>query len=443
MYTRLFQDPFTSPALRQLLSAESYMRSMLEVELQLVRVQEEEGQWPQGTAQQLREALAESPLLDYEVLAGIGLGGNVAIPFVKHIRELLPAGLKRCLHYGPTSQDIVDTALMLELRKALLWFERKGEALEGHLRQLVEQHRHTLMIGRTLMQQALPITFGLKAAGWLQSVRQASQRLQGLKSELLQLQFGGAAGTLAALGADGLTTHDQLAQALELAAPAMPWHTNRQSMHALFTALDAVAVSLEKIAGDVALMAQTEVGEVAEPAGEGMGESSSMPHKRNPVRCALIHGATRQIHGLVTTHLTNAAHPHERALGGWHTEWSTLYEAMLLLGGALEQAEILLAGLEVFPARMRANLYTTQGVIMAEPVSLELAQRMPRDLAMAAVKTATRVALAEQIGFTEALYRDELIQAALSRDELEQLAAPESYLGATQGFIDRVLAQGS
>ncbi|WP_106475757.1 lyase family protein [Phytohalomonas tamaricis] len=355
MYARFVKHPFMSRATLEHFSAEALTRAMLRFELALAAAEETHGALPSGTHNALKTQL-EAYTFDLDALeAGIVQGGNVAIPFVKQAKKALPDELKKRFHVAATSQDVVDSALMILTRERLPVILGLTLRINQALAALMRAHGETLMIGRTLMQQAMPMTFGVKAAQWAVGIEQGRQRLNDVAEHGLYVQFGGPVGVQAGLD-DGLTIMKTLATTLGLSSPVLPWHTDRQPIHALITALDALACGAEKIATDISLLTQSEIGEVREPAGEGMGESSSMPHKHNPVRCALIRTAARQIHGHTATIINAAAQPLERALGEWHAEWAPLIESQALLEGALEQLVVVLEGLEVIPEAMQRNL---------------------------------------------------------------------------------------
>ncbi|MED5295561.1 MAG: adenylosuccinate lyase family protein, partial [Pseudomonadota bacterium] len=346
-----------------------FIASMLAFELALVRAQERIGAVPPGTAADMAERLEHHAFDVDELARGVASGGNPAIPFVKAGRGALPDHLKRYWHQGATSQDVVDSALMHLLTPRLGAIDGLLERCRTAGMALMRTHADTPMVGRTLMQQALPITFGAKVAQWTVGLEQARRRLGEVADQGLPVQFGGAVGVHSGWGDEGMALMQAIAQELGLSCPILPWHTNRQPIHTLQTALDAVAGAVENLALDVSLLTQTEVGEVSEPSAPGMGESSSMPHKRNPVRCALIRSSARRLHGHTSVVLGAVAQPLERGLGEWHAEWVPLTESVLLVEGALEQAAVLLEGLEIHPERMAANLAVTGGAIMAEPVA--------------------------------------------------------------------------
>ena len=439
MPAALIQHPFMSQLALVDCNAEAMVQAMLAFELALAEVQEVRGIVPAGASGQMRRLL-EGHRFDIDaVAAGIASGGNAAIPFVKQGRAALPAELKRYFHQGATSQDVVDSALMLLLKPRLAALDALLRRCRAAALALMREHEQTVMVGRTLMQQALPITFGVKVAHWAIGLEQARRRLVGVE---LPVQFGGAVGVHSGLeepGLDdlGLDVMDALAERLGLSAPVLPWHTDRQPVHALGTALDAAAGAAEKLALDVALLTQTEVGEVAEPSAPGMGESSSMPHKRNPVRCALIRGAARQVHGHTTVLLNAAAQPLERGLGEWHAEWAPLVDSALLLEGALEQAAVLLEGLEVHPEAMQRNLAATGGGIMAEPVAKLLAPTLGPDAAKRISAEAAETARLQGVAYAAALNAHPEVQGRLDPEEVACVTDPSLYLGSSRAQVAR------
>jgi 3-carboxy-cis,cis-muconate cycloisomerase len=439
MPAAFIQYPFMSHQGLVATNADAMVQAMLAFELALAEVQEHRGVVPKGASSTMRVTL-ENHAFDIETLAAeITSGGNAAIPFVKQGRAALADELKRYWHQGATSQDVVDTALMLLLKPRLARIDALLERCRLAGMTLMQAHDQTVMVGRTLMQQALPITFGFKVAHWTLGLEQARRRLAPLAESGLPVQFGGAVGVHSGWDELGLEFMDALAERLGLARPVLPWHTDRQPIHALGTALDAVAGAAEKLALDVALMTQTELGEVSEPAGEGMGESSSMPHKRNPVRCALIRGAARQMHGHTTVLLNAAAQPLERGLGEWHAEWAPLIDSALLLEGALEQAAVLLEGLEVHPDAMKRNLAVTGGAIMAEPVSRLLAPLLGQDAAKRIAAEAAEIARSSGRAYAVALAEHDEVKGHIELGDLEAASDPVKYLGSSLAQIRRAV----
>jgi len=437
MPASLLQHPFMSASALAECNAEAMVQAMLAFELGLAEVQEARGAVPEGASHRLRESLEAHAFDSQAIAAGIASGGNAAIPFVKQARAALPDDLKRFFHQGATSQDVVDTGLMLLFKPRLASLDALMVRCRAAALSLMQRHDETVMVGRTLMQQALPITFGVKVAHWAIGLEQARRRLAGCE---LPVQFGGAVGVHSGWDDQGLDFMDALGERLGLSTPVLPWHTDRQPVHALGTALDAAAGAAEKLALDVALLTQTEVGEVAEPSAPGMGESSSMPHKRNPVRCALIRSAARQVHGHTTVLLNAAAQPLERGLGEWHAEWAPLIDSALLLEGALEQAAVLLEGLEVHPEAMRRNLAATGGGIMAEPVARRLAPLLGQDAAKRVSAEAAETARRQGIAYAAALEAHPEVQGRLDAGTLAEVTEPSLYIGSSRAQVRRAIA---
>ena len=351
----LINQPFVHPSIADDLSDRLFIQAMLDFELAIVAVREKNHLLPHNTHQQSKQALTLD-LFDIDAIsAQTYLGGNAAIPFVAQAKALLPSDIKPYFHQTLTSQDVIDTAMMMMLKTA---FQRINQDLIAALKAcslLIEQHDATPMSGRTLMQQALPITFGAKVSQWAASLIAVVPNLQKIEQSGFYLQWGGPVG----MSDEKNEQHDlpqQVATLLGLSVPLLPWHTNRQPIHAIASILDACAGAMENIVEDIALMCQSELGEVSEPATAGMGGSSSMPHKRNPILCALIKAATLRMHGHMSVISNTTAQPFERALGQWHASWVPLTEGTALVAGAASYLKTLLQGLQVYPKRMDANL---------------------------------------------------------------------------------------
>ena len=294
------------------------------------------------------------------------------------------------MHWGATSQDVTDTAMVLLLGRCRRVLEADHERVSRGLRRISDEHAHTVMLGRTLLQPAPPITFGLKAAGWLGAVRRGWSRVASRFDEAAYLQFGGASGTLAALGDRGLAVSEALAGELNLKCPDAPWHGHRDRLAALMAALSIYTASLGKMALDIALLMQYEVGEAAEPGGDGRGGSSTMPHKRNPTACMLAIAASKRTPGLLADFLAGMVQEHERAVGGWQAEWATVQAIVQSAGVALEAMAEVAEGLTVDAARMRRNIDATQGAVFAEKAMMLLAPEMGREAAHRAVEESVR-----------------------------------------------------
>ena len=370
--------------------------------------------------------------------------GNPVVPLVADLTEAVEAeagpAAARWVHHGATSQDIIDTAASLVAVRALgpVLDDLAGaaEAAAG----LADRHRGTVMAGRTLGQQALPTSFGLKAAGWLVALQEATAGLARVRRERLAAQLGGAVGTLAGFGPDGIEVASRYAQELGLAEPTLAWHTNRARVAEVAAALGVAAGGLGKLALDVTLLAQTELGEVTEAAGQGRGGSSTLPHKRNPITAVLVVAATRRVPGLVATLLGSMAQEQERATGAWHAEWEPQAELLGLVGGAAARTRELLQGLEVHPERMRRNLEATGGLLLAERVAAALAGPLGRTGAQDLVQRLSRRAADTGQSLRAELAADPTVREHLDETGLDRLLDPEGYLGAAEQLIDRALA---
>jgi 3-carboxy-cis,cis-muconate cycloisomerase len=430
---------YGSDAMRAVFDEQTYFQRMLDVEAALARVQARLGIIPAAAAETIAAA-AKAENLRTEILAASAR--NVGYPVVGLVAELSRAAGEAgaWTHWGATTQDIMDTATVLQVRDGLALIDAELQAVLAALAGQAEKHRHTVMAGRTHLQQALPITFGLKCATWALPFISHRQRLAQLRPRVEQVEFGGAAGTLASLGEQGIAVLEGLATELGLAIPPAPWHVCRDALAETTAFLGLVCGSLAKIATDIILLAQTEVGEVAEPYVAGRGASSTMPQKRNPIASEYILAAARSVQGLVPVMLGAMAQDHERATGPWQAEALALPQAFVLTHGALLHARAIAEGLVVDAKRMRRNLDLTNGLIVAEAVMMGLAPVLGRSEAHHVVKHACDVALADGIGLAEALERDPAVSQRLDRPAIERLTDPASYLGSAQAFIDRVLA---
>jgi 3-carboxy-cis,cis-muconate cycloisomerase len=432
----------STPPLRAIFGDQMRIQRMLDVEAALAHVQGRLGIIPSTAAVKIATACKVSDI-DIDALAiAAATAGNVAIPLVKQLTAKVAetdAEAAKYVHWGATSQDIIDTGLMLQLCDALAHIETDLLQLGDTLAHLAQQHSMTPQVGRTWMQQALPITFGLKLAGWLDALTRHRTRIVQLKPRLLVLQFGGAAGTLASLGLQGLAVMQALATELQLAVPALPWHATRDRTVELASILGMLTGSLGKSARDLALLAQTEIAEVAEPDGPGRGGSSAMPHKRNPVACATVLAAATRMPGLVATMLSAMPQENERALGGWQAEWECVPQIVQLAAHALQQMLQAVAGLRVDPQRMRDNLDMTQGQIMAEAVTLALAPVLGRAAAYDVVERACRQAASQNRHLRDVLMEQGEMTSQLTEQHLRGLFDPLVYIGEAPNFVERAI----
>lgn len=433
----IFGPLFGAAEINSLFSDGAYVRALVEVEIALARAQARLGVIPAAAAQEIAQASADK--IDLTVLAnGTLRSGFPIIALVQELRKQVRAEAAPFVHWGATTQDIMDTACVLQLRAVLPILRSRLGEISRHLMALAEKNRATVLAGRTHSQQALPITFGLKAAAWLAPLARHGERLAQMEPRLLVVQFGGAAGTLAALGDRGLAVTQALADELQLNAPAMPWHTQRDGFVELGGWLSLVTGSLGKMAQDVILLAQTEVGEVGESAEAGRGGSSTMPQKSNPIASELIVAAARMNASLLAALHNAQIHEHERATHGWQLEWLTLPQMIQLTGGALKQAAYLAKNLQVDGAAMLANIARAHHVILAEAAVFALSKAMPRAQAEELVKRACAAAVSDNQPLVDCV--KQLAGAAAASIDWQELARPENYLGESDRLIDRVLA---
>jgi 3-carboxy-cis,cis-muconate cycloisomerase len=440
---RLIESLSTTSALAELFSDRSILQAMLDFETALARVQGALQVIPQSAADAIaRSAKAED--FDAVALAEAALrAGTPAIPLVQQLTErvrLLDPAAAGYVHWGATSQDVCDTALVLLLCRAKSILGSDLTRLEQALVRLSEQHSRTVMLGRTLMQPAPPITFGLKAAGWLGVVHRSRLRLEGAFEQTQVLQFGGASGTLAALGDQGLAVAEALTRELNLALPDAPWHAHRDRFGVLICACGVLAGALAKMARDIVLLAQEEVKEVAEGKSEGRGGSSAMPHKRNPIGCITALAAAGRVPALVSSFLSGMVQEHERAAGAWQAEWSIVTGVIGATGLAAASMAEVAEGLTVDAARMRTNIEATRGAVFAERAAILLARKLGRDAAHKLLEQATRQATEQGRRLSEVLREMGEVTDAVNSAALDDLEQPEQYLGSAEEFRRRLLA---
>jgi 3-carboxy-cis,cis-muconate cycloisomerase len=416
----------------------AWLQAMLDFEAALARASARFGIVPAEAAEEIAAA-CRAELYDVDELGRASAdAGNPAAPLVKALTAQVGEDAAAHVHRGATSQDVVDTAAMLVAKQALsVLLDDLGACAEASAR-LADEHRATVLAGRTLLQQAAPVTFGLKAAGWLRGLTEARE-LIAFRERFLQVQLGGAVGTLSALEDNGLDVADELARELGLAPMTLPWHTMRFRVGALAGVVGAAAGVVEKIARDVILLAQTEVGEAREASAEGRGGSSTMPQKQNPVGAVAAVACACRAPGLVATLLASMGQEHERAAGAWQAEWEPFAELLRLVGSAAHHLRGVLEGLEVDRERMRENLERTHGLLLAESVVTALTPTLGRARANELVTAASKEAAAG-VPFHDALMRVPEIADGLGAQGVAAALSPDGYLGASSALIDRALA---
>ena len=437
--SKIFGPLFGDSEINELLTDEAYVRALVEVEIALARAETRLAIIPSSAGEQISNA-AQWNKIDIAVLAqGTARSGVPIIALVQELRKAVGREAAPYVHWGATTQDIMDTAWVLQLRSAIKLYKKRLVELARHLSELANRHRVTVLAARTHGQQALPVSFGLKAAAWLAPLIRHAERLDEISPRLLVVQFGGAAGTLAALGDKGLAVMHGIADELGLDAPVMPWHAQRDNLVEFAGWLSLLTGSLGKMAQDIVLLAQTEVGEVSESAEEGRGGSSTMPQKSNPITSELILAAARTNASLLSALHQAQVQEHERATHGWQVEWLTLPQMIVLTGGALKHALYLAKNLQVDPGKMRENITRADDVILAEAAVFALAKTMPRAKADELVKRACGMAVSQRkplIGIVRNLAANIISDDTV---DWQALAAPENYLGETAKIIDRVL----
>lgn len=435
----IYRDAFGTEAMRQVFSDEAAVARQVEVEVALAKVEGRLGVIPQEAAAEIARRSDASKIDLAKLKQRTDVVGYPIVGLVAQLAQQCgEAG--RYLHWGATTQDVMDTGLVLQLREALALVGTDLEALEAALAKLARDHRLTVMAGRTHMQQALPITFGYKAAVWLSMIVRHRRRLEELKPRVLVGQFAGAAGTLASLGDRGLAVSDALMDELGLARPDIPWHVSRDGPAEAVSFLALVTGTLAKIATDVMLMMQTEIGEAFEPFEEGRGSSSTMPQKRNPIACEFIIAAAKVVRQQAGLMLDGMVADHERATGPWQAEWVALPQAFVATSGALKHSRFMLEGLVVDADRMRTNLGVTGGLIVAEAVMMAFADKVGRQEAHHIVYAACRKALEGGTTLLSELEKLPEVTRHLSRERLAELTDPVNYLGSAPAMVDRVLA---
>ena len=436
----IFRDIFTTEDMRRVFSDEQRTAFYLEIEAALARVQGRLGIIPLEAAREIEsKCRIENIDLNKLKLQTERIGYPI-LGVVQQIVAICANGLGEWCHWGATTQDITDTATVMQIRAGLALVETEMERIAAALADLARRYRLTPMAGRSNLQQAVPITFGFKAASLLAAFQRHRQRLKELRPRVLVGEFAGAAGTLSSLGADGLKVQAGLMQELGLGQPEIAWHTVRDRIGEVGAFLALLTGTLGKISMDVKLLMQTEVGEVFEPFHEGRGSSSTMPQKRNPISSLYIHANAALVRQHAAALFEAAVADHERSTGPWEIEWIALPEIFLLSAGALAQTRVVVEGLQVDAAQMRANLDITHGTIVSEAVMMGLGPYLGRQRAHDLVYDICREATTSRTSLVELLARNSEISKHLSRAELERMVDPAHYLGLAGEMVDRVLA---
>jgi 3-carboxy-cis,cis-muconate cycloisomerase len=441
----LIESLATTPALSALFGDESVLRAMLEFETALALAEARCGVIPSQAADAI-SAAAKHRDFDISVLADAAFrAGTPVIPLVKMLTEQVrkaDAQAARFVHWGATSQDVADTAMSLLLKRAEPILSADLLRLETSLAGLAGRHKDSVMLGRTLLQPAPPVTFGLKAAGWLASVRRGRRRFRQALDAAAVLQFGGASGTLASLGDRGIPVAEALNSGLGLGdLPAAPWHTQRDELATLICSCGVLTGSLGKMARDMSLLMQDEVGEATETGGEGRGGSSTMPNKRNPTACALTLAAAYRVPGQVASFLSALVQEHERGIGGWQAEWPIIAAVVQSTGVAIASMAEVAEGLSIHPQKMRLNIENTNGAIFAERAMMLLGTKLGRDVAHRILEAAAKKSAEDGRKLSAVLAEIPEVTVHLGPAELGQLETPQQYLGSAEAFRKALVSE--
>ena len=436
----VFRDIFSTGAMRSVFSDENRVQKYLDFEAALARAQARLSIIPKEAAEEICRHCRLAEIDFAKLKAQTERIGYPVLPVVQQLVALCRDGLGEWCHWGATTQDITDTATVMQIREALILIERHLDGIVGALAALARKYRDTPMAGRSNLQQAVPITFGYKVATLLAAFERHRKRLNELRPRVLIGEFGGAAGTLSSLGGRGLATQAELMKELKLAVPAIAWHTVRDTIAEVGCFLGLITGTCGKVALDVKLLMQTEVEEIYEPFHEGRGSSSTMPQKRNPISSVYITALTAVVRQQVAALLEAMVEDHERATGPWEIEWIVLPEIFCLASGALAQTEFVLKGVQVDEKKMRANLDLTKGLIVSEAVMMGLGPYLGRQYAHDLVYDICRQVVATGRPLVELLAENAEIAKHLDRHALEKLCDPANYLGEAGAMVDRVLA---
>lgn len=436
--SQLFRNMFATEKMRAVFSDKALIERYIETEVALAKAEASCGVIPATAAAEIADKARYEALDLAEMQHQTEIVGYPILPLVEQLSTLCgQAG--RYVHWGATTQDIMDTAVVLQIRAALNIVEADIHQVREVLTRLAKEHRDTPMAGRTHLQHALPITFGYKCAVWLSMFDRHAERLSELRPRVEVGQFAGAAGTLASLGNDGFSVQAAMMKELGLGVPQATWHVARDGFAEVLNFLGLVTGSLGKVALDIMMMMTSELGEAYEPFVKGRGASSTMPQKRNPISCEIIYAAAKGVRQHAGLMLDAMVQDFERSTGPWQAEWVAIPEAFMLSSAALEQAVYMLGGLEVKPDNMRKNLNMTRGLIVAEAVMMGLAPQLGRQTAHDVVYDACRVANTENISLLDALLANETVTSKLTLAELQALTEPANYTGLAPLMVDRAL----
>lgn len=436
-----YKDMFGTQLMRNIFSDNTRIEAWLEVEVALAKAEEKAGVIPNGVAEEIQKAAKLSNLdLDAMKMEFDRVGFPI-LPFVHQLVNACSPEASRWVHYGATTQDILDTGMVLQMKKGLNSLENDLEKINEILALLADKHRDTVMPGRTFQQQAAPVTFGYKAAIWLDEIIRHTQRLSELKKRLLVGQCAGAVGTFATLGRSGADVQRYMMKELGLDVPDITWHVARDRWAELMSWFSLVAATLGKIANEIAILMRTEVAELSEPFESGRGASSTLPQKRNPIECEPVIAAAHKLRELASSQHTAMIQEHERGVGQMHLEWMVIPEGFVLMSGSLFHSKNILKGLQVNKDQMRSNLELNGGLLMSEAVMMGLAPKIGKKKAHDLVYQIAGKAYKHRLSLKDALLNDKKITSLFTFSELEELLDPINYIGIASDMVDNVLAK--
>jgi len=438
----LYETIFYSKKVNGLFTNEAIISAMLRFESALAKAQAKHDVIPSSAANIIEKSCSIKKINIEQLIEQAAQGGNINIPLVTQLTAIVKKESEEAakyVHFGATSQDVIDTALMLQLKSAIKLIDEDDDQLIKQLTALTKQHSKTIMVGRSFMQHARPITFGFKTAGWLDALLRSRHAIQKLLKENFVLQLGGAVGTLSAMNEKGLHVSETLSEELGLDLPPKPWHTQRDRFATIATALGILSGNIGKMAKDISLLSQTEIAEVMESSEKGKGRSSAMPHKKNPVGCISILSNAERVPGLVSTMLSSMVQDHERATGLWHAEWQTITDIVQLSAGAVSKAVEITNGLAVNKEQMLRNLELTKGLVYAENVSLALAPKIGKAEAHELMEQCSSEAVSKNGQLKDICLKHPVISKNLDPVEIEKLFDPAFSLGMCDVFILKVL----
>ena len=436
-----YKDMFGDSAMRAIFSDEARILAWLETEVALAKAQATLGLIPAGVDIKIIEAAKIENLDLVAMKVAFDKVGFPILPFVAQLNKACDPETARWVHYGATTQDILDTGMVLQMRYGLNWIEEQLEAIISALVLLVQEHKHTVMAGRTFQQLAAPITFGFKAAIWLDEILRHKERLNQLKERLYVGQCSGAVGTFATLGDRGLEVQRLMFDHLGLNVPAISWHVARDSWSEVVSWLAITGTTLGKIANEIAILMRSEIGELSEPFEIGRGASTTLPQKRNPIACEPVIANAHKLRELASSQLMAMIQEHERPVGPMHLEWMVIPESFVLLSGSLKHSRFILENLWVGKEQMRANLEIGGGLLMSEAVMMGLAPKVGKSHAHHLVYAAAGKAMDNGLTLREALLAEKEITSLLSVSEIDALIDPANYVGVAPAMVDAVLAK--